>query len=419
LTEKRYWQLDYTPKLKLSPLAATEGLTELLKESVRLRLISDVPLGAFLSGGLDSSAIVGLMSQEKARVKTFAIGFEDAEYDELRFARVVAKQFDTEHHELVVRPNATALLPRIAWHYGEPYADSSAVPTFYLAQFARQHITVALNGDGGDENFGGYTRYLANRAAAAYQRLPLATRRAIEIVSGLLPRGTSSKAVVHGVHRFLRGASQPQHVRYATWFDFLGSVPHLTDPDFDRSGHNTSAADLFESGFAHRSGLDPVEAAMAVDVETYLPDDLLVKIDIATMAHGLEARSPFLDHHVMEFVARLPSSLKVRGRGKKYILRRAMGNLLPDEILNRKKQGFGVPLDRWFRNELAEPVRDLLLGIQARHRGYFQIPTVERLIAEHQSGDAAHGHRLWALMMLELWHQTYFDVLEPAVHAER
>ncbi len=221
------------------------------------------------------------------------------------------------------------------------YADSSAVPTFYLAQFARQHITVALNGDGGDENFGGYTRYVANRAAVAYQRFPLAVRRAAEVMSSLLPSGASSKAVTHGVHRFLRGASQAQHIRYATWFDFLGSVPDLTHPDFDHSARSSIVEDLFESAFAHRSGLDPIEAAMAVDVESYLPDDLLVKIDIATMAYGLEARSPFLDQEVMEFSASLPVSLKVRGRRRKYVLRRALAGVLPDQILNRQKQGFG------------------------------------------------------------------------------
>jgi asparagine synthase (glutamine-hydrolysing) len=178
VTDTRYWQLAYTPKLNIAEQAAIDGLLARLKESVRQRLISDVPLGAFLSGGLDSSTIVALMSQEKAHVKTFAIGFEEAEYNELQYARIVAKQFDTDHHELIVRPDATALLPKIAWHYGEPYADSSAVPTFYLAQFARQHITVALNGDGGDENFGGYTRHVVNRTAVAYQRLPWAVRRA-------------------------------------------------------------------------------------------------------------------------------------------------------------------------------------------------------------------------------------------------
>jgi asparagine synthase (glutamine-hydrolysing) len=408
IDERRYWKLDYLPKRELTEEAAVAELREHLRESVRARLVSDVPLGAFLSGGIDSSAVVAMMSAERARIMTFSIGFEDSQYNELPYARRVADLVGTDHHEFVVRPDATDVMPKLAWHYGEPYADSSAVPTYYLAKLARQHITVALNGDGGDESFGGYTRYVANRVALEYQRLPALVRTALEHAVHRFPRNSSSKSFGHRVQRFFGGASLPTHLRYASWFDFFQDAPGLLAPEFAAVDDGTALQPL-EAAFAFHPGVNPIDASMAADIETYLPDDLLVKVDIATMAHGLEARSPLLDHVLMEFAARLPVTLKVHGRQKKWLLRRALRGLIPDEILDRPKTGFGVPLDRWLRTQLADSARDLLLSARARGRGYFRPQAIERLLAEHHSGRAAHGHRLWALLMLELWHQTYVD----------
>ena len=411
---QRYWRLRYGRKQQLSEEAAVEELRHRLDAAVRRRLVSDVPLGAFLSGGIDSGTIVALMARATGeRVKTFSIGFEEDAYNELPFARMVAERYGTEHHEFTVRPDAMALLPKIAWHYNEPYADSSAIPTFYLSELTRRHVTVALNGDGGDEDFAGYDRYLALRLASRYERVPAVLRKGLHAAVRLLPRA-GSRSFLGRARRFVDVMGLPAPRRYTHW------VMHFTDDmkaslctaDFRAAVGPRNADDLLLRRFRESDAADLIDATLDVDVQTYLPDDLLVKVDIASMAYGLEARSPFLDYEVMEFAASLPSSYKLRGRVKKYLLRKAVADLLPPEIMSRPKMGFGVPIEQWFRTDLRDFTRDLLLSPRAIERGYFNRSAIARLIDEHVRGERSWHYQLWNLVMLEMWHRRLID--EPS-----
>jgi len=404
---ERYWSLDYTPKVKLSEAEAGESLREKLREAVRLRMISDVPLGAFLSGGIDSSIVVGLMAQLTDRpVRTFSIGFKEAAWDETAHAQRIAERWSTEHHRFIVEPNALEVLPRLVRHYGEPYADSSAVPTFYVSQLTRAEVTVALNGDGGDESFAGYDRYLGNRLAERIRRLPGSTFAA-RALNGLLPDSLDAKSGLRRARRFLDVATEVMPARYGRWIGFFDQTEKETlySADFSASLNGSRPETWMARLFGAAKGLDPVDASMAVDIDSYLPFDLLVKVDITSMANSLEARSPFLDHEVMEFAARLPVDLKLRGRQSKYLLKRAFGDLLPPENVERRKMGFGVPVGEWFRGPLRELLRDTLLSEQSG--GYFRQETVTRMVHEHLERRADHGFRLWNLLMLELWHREF------------
>ena len=410
----RYWRLRRDRKLQRPEAEWCGEIRDRLQEAVRIRLVSDVPLGAFLSGGIDSSAIVAMMSRASSGpVKTFSIGFDEPEYDELRYARLVAERYGTDHHELVVRPDAVDVLPKLSWHFDEPFADSSAVPTYYVSQMTRQHVTVALNGDAGDENFGGYDRYLASLLAASFDRWPGAAllRRAIRWGLRLWPRtGVRTSLLARG-RRFLDGLSEVPERRYARWFcHFYGDrKDELLSPAFRAGLDGADALEVLLAAYRESEAPDFADATLGVDVGLYLPDDLLVKVDIASMAHSLEARSPFLDHEFMEFAASIPSDLKIRGRTKKYILKRALAELVPAEILHRPKMGFGVPIDHWLRHELRDLVHDTLLAPRARSRGYFRPEVVQRFLDEHTSGRAGWHYLLWNLLMLELWHRTYVD----------
>jgi len=433
---ERYWQLEYEPKLMLTEDEACEQLMELLREAVRLRLISDVPLGAFLSGGIDSSAVVALMSELSDKpVKTFSIGFEEAAFNELDYARAVAQRFGTEHHEFIVRPNALEVVPKLVRHYGEPYADSSAVPSYYVAQVTRQHVTVALNGDGGDECFAGYERYAGNEIAERYHKIPPALRRGvIEPLSHLLPHSVNRRSRLRQAQRFLEVASQPMEQRYLRWVTTVTQEQKedLYSPDFKRKLGNWEIRKLGNweirklgnweiaervsqfpnfliSLFSDTNGLSPLDKTLFVDVNSYLPYDLLVKMDIATMANSLEARSPFLDHHVMEFAARLPAHFKLRGVTLKYLLKKALRPLLPADNLRRRKQGFGVPVGEWFRGELRELLHDTVLSQRALQRGYFNASSLKQMVDDHMQRREDYTYQLWALLMLELWHREFVD----------
>jgi asparagine synthase (glutamine-hydrolysing) len=408
----RYWRLGYARKVSLSEDEAVEELGRRLRDAVRCRLISDVPVGAFLSGGIDSSAVVAIMAESGAApVKTFSIGFEEAAYDERRFARMVAERYGTDHHEFVVRPQAIEILPKLAWHYDEPFADSSAIPTYCLAELTRPHVTVALNGDGGDENFAGYERYAAHAAAARYAGLPGPMRTALASVARLIPTSPRMPRLLARGRRWLDGAEDPPERRYVRWMShFHASLKReLCTEDFRREAGGGEAERLVLDLFRDSDAPDLVDRTLDVDVRTYLPDDLLVKVDIATMAHGLEGRSPLLDHELMEWSASLPSSMKLRRLAKKHIFKRAVADLLPPPVTARRKMGFGVPIDRWFRGELRDLARDVILGRRARERGYFQPAVVTRLVEEHVNGIRDWHYQLWNLLMLELWHQTYVD----------
>ncbi|MCA1631864.1 MAG: asparagine synthase (glutamine-hydrolyzing) [Acidobacteria bacterium] len=410
---ERYWEPDFNRKEKWTEEEAGERAVEVLREAVRVRLMSEVPLGAFLSGGIDSSAVVALMSEESSEpVKTFSIGFEEQDFSELHHARRVAERVGADHHEFVVRPDAMEVLPTLVEHYGEPYADSSAIPTYYVSRETRRHVTVALNGDGGDECFAGYERYAAMRLAETYRRVPSALREGVirQLVE-LMPASETRRSRVRDVKRFARAASLPAVERYLRWisvFDADAKDSLYTD-EFRARMRPHRAADFIAPWFARANGAGIVDAALLADTMTYLPNDLLVKVDIASMANSLEARSPFLDHHVIEFAASLPESLKLRGRTTKYLLKKVLRKLVPVENLERRKQGFGVPIGHWFRGEMKGFLRDVLLTEKSLNRGLFKPDAVRRLVEDHVAGRADHSHRLWTLLMLELWFNRFID----------
>ena len=410
---ERYWQPDFSRKIEISEREAGERAIEILRDAVRVRLMSEVPLGAFLSGGIDSSAVVALMSEESSGpVKTFSIGFEEQDFSELQHARRVAEHVGADHHEFIVRPDALEVLPILVEHYGEPYADSSAIPTYYVARETRKHVTVALNGDGGDESFAGYERYAAMRLAEKYHRLPAVLRESVvQHAIGLLPSSETRRSRIRDAKRFLQAASLPKVERYLRWVSVFDAdaKQDLYSENFQRRTENIHAAGLLESWFARANGAGIVDATLLTDIMTYLPNDLLVKVDIATMATSLEARSPFLDHHVIEFAASLPEKLKLRGLTTKYLLKRVLKELLPAENLKRRKMGFGVPIGQWLRSKLQPFLRETLLAEKALNRGLFKKDTVRRLVELHTCSERDYSPQLWTLLMLELWFQRFID----------
>lgn len=410
---RRYWSLDFRNKIDISEREAGERVVDLLRDAVRVRLMSDVPLGAFLSGGIDSSAVVALMSELSGeRVKTFSIGFEEAEFNELSHARRVAERFGTDHHEFIVRPNAVEVLPTLVRHYGEPYADSSAIPTYYLAKMTRQHVTVALNGDGGDECFAGYERYAAMRIAERYHHLPrLLREQVVEPALAAIPETGSTRSRMGKARRLLDVMGRPGGERYFRWTSAISEElkSELCTAEFLSRTSSVRAISYVQPWFEGNGEIDVVDRALMADTSHYLPNDLLVKVDIATMAVSLEARSPFLDHHVMEFAASLPARYKLRGLTTKRILKNALKGLLPSENLTRSKMGFGVPIGRWFRGELKSFLKETVLSERALGRGYFKREAVKHLVDEHTDGRRDNAHQLWTLLMLELWHQEFID----------
>lgn len=406
---QQYWALQYEPKLRLNESEAVDGLRDVLLEAVRLRLVADVRLGALLSGGIDSSIVVALMSELSSQpVQTFSIGFDEAAFDELPYARAVAARYGTEHHEFLVRPDALEVLPTLVRHYGEPFADVSTIPSYYVAQLSRQHVTVVLNGDGGDESFAGYERYLAGILAERYSRVPALVRRGlVEPVAAGIPDRLPGLSRFKKVRSVLEISARPPSARYPRWLTYFAPEckGDLYDPAFREQLDSYRGEDWLPARFDGRSGavLDPLDAMLDVDVRSYLPYDLLVKMDIAAMANSLEARSPFLDHRVMEYVARLPARYKIRGITQKHLLKRLGADLLPPPILRRRKMGFGPPIGTWLRRELEPLLRDSLLSSEARQRGYFRPSSVQRLVDEHVGGVANHAYQLWALLWFELW----------------
>ena len=347
-------------------------------------------------------------------VRTFSIGFDHEDFDELPHARRIAQLFGTEHEEFVVRSDAIGTVPRIVRQFGEPFADASAIPCFQLAELTRRHVTVALNGDGGDEAFGGYTRYVANRLAGRLDRLPAAVKRAVAAAGERLG-GSDVTSTANRAGRLLRGlGTDPadRYGRYVAWFDEPQRTSMYTE-SFAASCRRDGGDDVLRAAWAQTSGSDVVDKMLEVDTATYLPGDLITKIDIATMAHALEARSPLLDHTLLEFAASIPAEFKVRGLQKKWILREALRGWLPDEILDRPKQGFSVPVSAWFRHELADLAHSVLLDGRSLQRGYFRPGQVEAMLARHRAGTCDEGKRLWSLFVLELWHREFVDH-EPA-----
>jgi asparagine synthase (glutamine-hydrolysing) len=410
---ERYWRLDYTKKRRFSSISEIHAeIRDHIEAAVRRRLVADVPLGAFLSGGIDSSVIVAAMARATTDVKTFSIGFQETGFNELPHARRVAERFGTDHHELVVVPSAIEILPQLVRHYGEPFADVSAIPSFYLSRFAREQVTVALNGDGGDESFAGYNRYAANAYAARLDRLPLGVRRLVVPAASLVPAGSEPASAGNRIKRFAETLPLTAFDRYARYMSCLSAERRAelyTAEHRERIGESL-APEVMRSAWGAHAGQHIVDALLEADVETFLPGDLLVKMDIATMAYGLEARSPFLDHELMEFAASLPAALKLSGREKKVVLRDAAAEWLPRDLLDRPKQGFGVPLARWLREDLREFAHDVLLDPASLDRGYFRRSAVEQLLRTHVEGREDLSSELWTLMCGELWHREFVDM---------
>jgi asparagine synthase (glutamine-hydrolysing) len=407
VTLERYWQLDYARKHAVGEARELHApLLETLRRAVRRRLVADVPLGAFLSGGIDSSAVVAAMAQETGEpVRTFSIGFDSERFDELDHARLVSERFGTEHEELQVRPDAISIAPRIARHYGEPFADSSAIPSFYLAEMTRRHVTVALNGDGGDESFAGYTRYAANALAARFDGVPMPLRRLGAGLAARVPESAEEQSARNRVRRLggsLALDGPARYERYVSLFDSTQRARLYSDEYRRALGSTDVVAEAIAEPWREASGASRLDVLLEVDTRTYLPGDLLTKIDIATMAHSLEARSPFLDPEMMQFAAAIPAPMKLRGMEKKVILRDALRAWLPDSILDRPKQGFSVPLAEWLRGELRDYSREILLDSGSFSRERFRPGAVRELLDGHLAGQD-HSQRIWALLMLEQW----------------
>jgi asparagine synthase (glutamine-hydrolysing) len=406
---ERYWALEPAEETR-SDEEWLERVHEAVVGAVRRRLVADVPLGALLSGGIDSSVVVAAAAQASSGpLRTFTVGFPDSRYDEREYARAVASRYGTLHEEVVVDADVPGTLERVAAAFDEPFGDEAAFPTYLISEQARRRVTVALTGDGGDEAFGGYERYAAHGLAARVGRVPsIATRTAARALRRLPqarePRSTATRAA-----RFLELAATPPAERY-------GRVMEVFSSDLRRRLWTEDAVEQLRPAaeLLGRPQGDDVSALQRLDIGTYLPGDLLLKADIASMAHSLELRSPFLDHEVIELGIALPDRLKVRRRTGKVALRRAFAADLPPEVASRGKTGFGVPLGRWFRAELRGLAHDVLLDERARNRGWFRPETVARMLDDHAAGRADHGHRLWCLVMLELWQRVHLESGKPA-----
>lgn len=408
LSIERYWDFRYeTNGNGHRAVDYLDELRALLDESVKLRLVSDVPLGAFLSGGIDSSTVVALMARHMDQpVKTFSIGFNEDSYNELKYARLTAERFGTDHHEFLVTPDICEVVDELAWHFDEPFADSSAIPTYVVSKLAREHVTVVLTGDGGDELFAGYTRYVTERSRRRFDLVPLGIKRGLmDPLSRWLPHGAVGRNYIHNV-------SLNPIDRY------LDSVSIFTEPNKDLL-YTDDFSDLLHdrsqlSSYFNELGVNvkttaALDSLLYIDSKTYLPGDILTKVDRASMAVSLEARVPLLDHKLIEFVTRVPADLKMVGLETKHLFKQAVADLVPSEILNRPKQGFGVPIQQWINQQLRDRIRDTLNDRRTLQRGYVSGKHVEVLLDEHERGRRDHSMALWSLLMLELWHRNFVD----------
>ncbi len=406
---RSYWDFEYKENPIRKEEDYIEELRELIKDAVNVRLISEVPLGAFLSGGVDSSAVVGNMSRLMDQpVKTFSIGFNEDSFSELKYARIAAKHFGTEHHEFIVTPDLCSVVDELVWHFDEPFADSSALPTYMVSKMARDFVTVVLSGDGGDELFAGYTRYVVDKKRSGLEKLPKSIRSGVlQTVSEMLPHSAPGK-------NYLYNASLDAVDRY---IDSVSSFSPLNKRSLYSAGlkqslnGNSGAGEALFRKFAGsvETG-NPVDKLLYLDSKTYLPGDILTKVDRMSMAVSLEARVPLLDHKLIEFVTKIPAELKLKGLETKYIFKQAMKGLVPDSILNRPKQGFGVPINDWINTQLRDRIREDLLEKRTLERGYFQPEYIRLLLDEHARGRRDHSHSLWILWMLELWHRRFIDL---------
>jgi len=408
-TQEKYWSLP-SPTLAqpISIPEAQEKLITYLSQSVKRRMVADVPVGAFLSGGVDSSAVVSFMAEQSSSlVKTFCIGFEEDDFDEREYARYVSDLYGTDHYEEVLKPDLTKILPELIWHYGDPFADPSAIPTYYLSKLTRRHVKVALSGDAGDEFFLGYQRYESINSNEWIERIPHIFRYIFDDLAKAIPPNLASKRPFGGIRRRLKMGAMSKVDRYEP------AMMYFYNSDKEEGyGHNlksyltNNTLDLISPYFAATP--DMMSGAAYADIHSYLPDDLLVKVDRASMAFGLEVRAPFLDIDLMNFAASLPKSVKLKG-GMKGLLRDSMRSRLPSKILDRNKMGFGVPIERWLSNELHDFTLDHLNSRKSMERGLFKPGYAERLMKDHTQGVRLNHTKIWAMLMLELWYQAWID----------
>ena len=405
---EKYWNYSYQPKHTIGEDELIDELRTLLKESVKMRLISEVPLGAHLSGGIDSSIIVALMAElSDAPVKTFSVGFEEQTFSELEHARAVAQKYSTDHHEFILKyGDIPSTLETISYHFGEPFADASAIPLYHISKMTREHVTVVINGDGGDEDFAGYQRYWLDPIANQYLRAPqFLTRGLVPSIANFLPDNSNrpvGQSFVNGLKRLHQLPEIDSRASILRWGSYFSprQRSQLWKPDFKFNADNAQSllAEQFDS--AEGSFLDKT---LYTDLHTYLPGDLLVKTDRMAMAASIEARSPFLDHKMVEWSARVPDQFKVKGRSGKYLLKKAFAEELPESIKGRGKQGFGIPLSAWFRGPLREWTRELLVENGSMLNQWFDVKTMSSLLEEHNTRRMDHGKRIYALTMLALW----------------
>ena len=404
---KEYWDLTFQTVPPQSEEDWKEQLAAVFQDAVRIRLRSDVPLGAFLSGGVDSSCVVAFMAELlETPVVTCSVGFEERGHNELPYARRVAEHLRCNHHESIVAPAVRDLIPQLVRFFDEPFADSSAIPTYYVSQAARRHVTVALSGDGGDEAFAGYSRHYL-------ERLEHRLRRVLgKFGTGLLSRIEPGLPAFKG-RQTLRKLGMPPDTACA--WKHCGHLfapmlkEQLYSDDLRAACVAYDPAERFRMYYNRCTASDPVDKALYVDMKTYLADDILVKVDRMSMAHGLEVRAPILDHKVLEFTATLPSSLKLKGRTTKYLLKRVLEGRVPAEVMTREKHGFTMPMAEWLRGSLREMVEDCLFSPRSVQRGFFQQGVIRHLWGEHLVRKQDYSHHLWLLMNLELWHREYLD----------
>lgn len=405
----QYWDLPYQP-VRQSEAECAEILSGLIKESVRLRLISDVPLGAFLSGGIDSSTIVAYMSQSaKEPVRTFSIGFEENTYNELPYAEAVAKQFGTKHHVQVLKSDHSDLAEQLVAQFDEPFADTSVFPIFLVSKLASRQVKVVLSGDGGDELFAGYDTYLAEKLDRYYGRLPRPLRQEVlPKFAGWLPPQPAKKGLINKVKRMVEGGAFDPSLQHTRWMMFLNSSEKnsLYRSDLRATLDDHLTTDFYRDYFEKASCFDGLAQQQYVDVKTYLADDILTKVDRMSMAVSIEARVPLLDYHIVEFALNLPAHMKLHGTRTKSILRQAVKNLVPESVLQKPKEGFSIPMKHWLCTSLKPMMLDLLSKASLQKHGYFDHQVVAGWIQEHLEGRANHSHRLWALMVFEMWHHN-------------
>ena len=411
---RQYWDLPVENN-GVDILEKREELFETLQDAVRIRLMSDVPLGAFLSGGVDSSTVVALMSQVLNQpVKTFSIGFEDQTYNELNYARLIAKKFNTEHHEFIIQANALELADKLLYYLDEPFGDFSIFPTYLVSKIAKDFVTVVLSGDGGDELFAGYDTYIADQLATRYAKIPRWLRNSfIHPIVDSIPPSPKKKGLINRTKRFVEGMKLPEDLHHARWMIFLQQIERelLYTNDVKSEILREDSYQFIRKYFRNviPQTNDDINQQMYVDVKTYLVDNILVKVDRMSMATSLEARVPFLDHRVVELAATIPGEGKLQGRRSKIVLKQAMDKLLPREILYRGKEGFSIPIKNWIKNELKPMMLDILSRDRLKREGFFNPDFVEKLIKEHLDGKENHSHRLWALMIFGRWHEIYMD----------